>query len=42
MLPNRVMFAAEGMFHFGFLIDENRSLSPIDPIDRTTAVARHR
>jgi len=32
VLPNRVMLAAAGMFHAGFLIDENRSLSSIDPI----------
>jgi N-dimethylarginine dimethylaminohydrolase len=33
VLPNRVMVAAEGMFHAGFLIDDNRSLQPIDPIE---------
>ncbi|MFL6740786.1 MAG: arginine deiminase family protein [Sphingomicrobium sp.] len=32
VLPNRVMLAAAGMFHAGFLIDERRSLSSIDPI----------
>ena len=32
ILPNRVMFAAAGMFRSGFLIDENRRLSNIDPI----------
>lgn len=32
VLPNRVMFAARGMFHAGFLIDRNRRLSRIDPI----------
>ena len=32
VLPNRVMLAAAGMFHAGFLIDEKRSLSSIDPI----------
>jgi N-dimethylarginine dimethylaminohydrolase len=34
ILPNRVMFAAAGMFHSGFLIDENRSIHDIDPIAR--------
>jgi N-dimethylarginine dimethylaminohydrolase len=32
VLPNRVMFAAAGMFRSGFLIDETRRLTPIDPI----------
>jgi N-dimethylarginine dimethylaminohydrolase len=32
ILPNRVMMAAAGMFHSGFLIDESRSLRSIDPI----------
>ena len=32
VLPNRVMLAAAGMFHAGFLIDENRSIRSIDPI----------
>src|SRR4029079_3504081 len=32
ILPNRVMFAAAGMFSSGFLIDENRSLSNVNPI----------
>jgi N-dimethylarginine dimethylaminohydrolase len=32
VLPNRVMFAAAGMFHSGFLIDEDCRLSNIDPI----------
>jgi N-dimethylarginine dimethylaminohydrolase len=32
VLPNRVMFAAGGMFHAGFLIDESRSIRSIDPI----------
>jgi N-dimethylarginine dimethylaminohydrolase len=32
ILPNRVMFAAAGMFTSGFLIDENRCLSNINPI----------
>jgi len=32
VLPNRVMLAAAGMFHSGFLIDEHRRLSRIDPI----------
>jgi N-dimethylarginine dimethylaminohydrolase len=32
VLPNRVMLAAGGMFHSGFLIDENRSINAIDPI----------
>lgn len=33
VLPNRVMFAAAGMFHSGFVIDRERRLSRIDPID---------
>jgi N-dimethylarginine dimethylaminohydrolase len=32
ILPNRVMFAAAGMFSSGFLIDESRRLSNINPI----------
>ena len=32
ILPNRVMFAAAGMFTSGFLIDENRCLSNVNPI----------
>ena len=32
VLPNRVMFAAGGMFHAGFLIDRERRLHRIDPI----------
>ena len=32
VLPNRVMMAAAGMFHSGFLIDQDRSLRSIDPI----------
>jgi N-dimethylarginine dimethylaminohydrolase len=32
VLPNRVMMAAAGMFHAGFLIDDSRSLRSIDPI----------
>lgn len=32
ILPNRVMFAAAGMFTSGFLIDEERRLSNINPI----------
>jgi N-dimethylarginine dimethylaminohydrolase len=32
ILPNRVMFAAAGMFTSGFLIDENRRLSNVNPI----------
>jgi N-dimethylarginine dimethylaminohydrolase len=32
ILPNRVMFAAAGMFTSGFLIDEQRRLSNINPI----------
>lgn len=34
VLPNRVMFAAAGMFHSGFVIDERRALHPVDPIAR--------
>lgn len=34
ILPNRVLFAVAGMFHSGFLIDENRNLHDIDPIVR--------
>jgi N-dimethylarginine dimethylaminohydrolase len=32
ILPNRVIFAAAGMFTTGFLIDEDRRLSNINPI----------
>lgn len=32
ILPNRVIFAAAGMFTSGFLIDEQRRLSSINPI----------
>ena len=32
VLPNRVMLAAAGMFHSGFLIDRTRALHPVDPI----------
>ncbi len=32
VLPNRVMFAAGGMFHSGFLIDRERRIHRIDPI----------
>lgn len=32
ILPQRVMFAASGMFHSGFLIDRHRRLSRIDPM----------
>jgi len=38
VLPNRVMLAAGGMFHAGFLIDENRSLHSIDPIAHAEAM----
>jgi N-dimethylarginine dimethylaminohydrolase len=38
ILPNRVMFAAAGMFHAGFLIDEDRRLSNIDPIAHAEAL----
>jgi N-dimethylarginine dimethylaminohydrolase len=38
VLPNRVMFAAAGMFHAGFLIDEDRRLSNIDPIAHAEAL----
>jgi N-dimethylarginine dimethylaminohydrolase len=41
VLPNRVMFAAAGMFHSGFLIDESRRLSSIDPIARAEAMGFH-
>ena len=34
ILPNRVIFAAAGMFSSGFLIDENRSIRSINPIKR--------
>jgi N-dimethylarginine dimethylaminohydrolase len=34
VLPNNVMFAASGMFRSGFLIDEERRLHDIDPIER--------
>jgi N-dimethylarginine dimethylaminohydrolase len=32
VLPNQVMFAASGMFHAGFLIDETLRIQSIDPI----------
>lgn len=32
VLPNQVMFAAAGMFHAGFLIDETLHIQQIDPI----------
>jgi N-dimethylarginine dimethylaminohydrolase len=32
VLPNRTIFAAAGMFTTGFLIDESRSLKPVNPI----------
>src|SRR5262249_17379985 len=32
ILPNRIMWAAAGMFTSGFLIDEHRRLSNINPI----------
>ena len=32
ILPNRVIFAAAGMFTSGFLIDENKRLSNVNPI----------
>src|SRR4029079_17156664 len=38
ILPNRVMFAAAGMFSSGFLIDENRSLSNVNPIAHAEAL----
>jgi len=38
VLPNRVMFAAAGMFHSGFLIDEERRLHSIDPIAHAQAM----
>jgi len=38
VLPNSVMFAAAGMFHSGFLIDEGRRLTSIDPIARAEAL----
>jgi N-dimethylarginine dimethylaminohydrolase len=38
VLPNRVMLAAAGMFHSGFLIDESRSLRSIDPIAHAEAM----
>jgi N-dimethylarginine dimethylaminohydrolase len=38
ILPNRVMLAAGGMFHAGFLIDERRALHPIDPIAHAEAL----
>jgi N-dimethylarginine dimethylaminohydrolase len=38
VLPNRVMFAAAGMFHSGFLIDERRRIASIDPIARAEAM----
>jgi N-dimethylarginine dimethylaminohydrolase len=38
ILPNLVMFAAGGMFHSGFRIDEQRCLTRIDPIARAEAM----
>ena len=38
VLPNRVILAAAGMFHSGFLIDERRAISSIDPIARAEAM----
>ena len=38
VLPNRVMMAAAGMFHAGFLIDESRRLRSIDPIAHAEAM----
>ena len=38
VLPNRVMLAAAGMFHAGFLIDRSRALHPIDPIAHAEAL----
>jgi N-dimethylarginine dimethylaminohydrolase len=38
VLPNRVMLAAAGMFHSGFLIDSDRALHPIDPIGHAEAL----
>ncbi|WP_375398614.1 arginine deiminase family protein [uncultured Sphingomonas sp.] len=38
ILPNRVMFAAAGMFHSGFVIDRNRAISAVDPIARAQAM----
>jgi N-dimethylarginine dimethylaminohydrolase len=32
VLPNRVMLAAAGMFHSGFLIDHRRAIHAVDPI----------
>jgi N-dimethylarginine dimethylaminohydrolase len=32
VLPNKVILAAAGMFGAGFLIDENRRLSPVNPL----------
>jgi N-dimethylarginine dimethylaminohydrolase len=34
ILPNNIIFAAAGMFSAGFLIDENRSIHPVNPIAR--------
>jgi N-dimethylarginine dimethylaminohydrolase len=33
ILPNRVVFAAAGMFTSGFMIDEDRRLSQVNPIE---------
>jgi N-dimethylarginine dimethylaminohydrolase len=38
VLPNRVMVAAEGMFHAGFLIDRERRIGLIDPIEHAEAL----
>jgi N-dimethylarginine dimethylaminohydrolase len=38
VLPNRVMLAAAGMFHSGFLIDDSRALHPVDPIAHAEAL----
>jgi N-dimethylarginine dimethylaminohydrolase len=38
ILPNRVIFAAAGMFTSGFLIDENRQLSNVNPIAHAEAL----
>jgi N-dimethylarginine dimethylaminohydrolase len=38
ILPNRVIFAAAGMFHSGFLIDEERRISSVDPIAHAEAL----
>jgi N-dimethylarginine dimethylaminohydrolase len=41
VLPNNVMFAASGMFRSGFLIDENRRLHDIDPIETARGMGFH-